>query len=83
MISELVSTYLEDHNLSYRAMAEKISQQLGVPNAITYQSIMNWSTGLNTPRPTLLMLMSKHCNGSLKELADQVLKELDANLIAN
>ncbi len=78
MIPELISNYLDDNNLSYRAMAAKISWQLGIPNAITDQAIYLWAKGANKPRPTLMQLLSKQGNGSLKALADEILKELES-----
>ncbi len=77
MIPELISNYLKDNDLSYREMADKISHQLDVPDAITYNSIYLWARGANKPRPTLMQLLSKQGTGSLKALADEILKELD------
>lgn len=78
MISELIQNYLKDNDLSYREMADKISHQLGVPDAITYNSIYLWARGSNKPRPTLMQLLSKQGTGSLKELAGEILKELES-----
>ena len=77
MISELITNYLEENKLSYRKMAAEISQQLGVPNAVTYQSISNWATGAFKPHPPLMLLLSKHGTGSMRELAQEVMKVLE------
>lgn len=77
MIPELVKTYLKDNKLSYRGMAAEISNQLGVPEAISYNTIYLWIKGSHTPRPTLFQLLSKQGTGALRELAQEILKELE------
>lgn len=76
MIPELVRNYLKDNDLSYRELADEISNQLGVAEAITYNSIYLWARGSNKPRPTLMSLLYQQGHGSLKDLAFSILKEL-------
>jgi len=86
-IPQLISSYLENHKLSYREFADQISDQLNIPDAISYQAIQYWVTGEFKPRPTLMALLYQQGHGSLKELALAVLQELkpdeyDAKIIA-
>ena len=82
MIPDLIRAYRKKKGcqgklLPYREMADDISRQLGVPDAITYNSINLWEKDHNKPRPTLMHLIFKHCTGDLKELARDILKELE------
>jgi hypothetical protein len=77
MIPTLLENYLKDNdNMSYREFADEISNQLGIPEAISYNSIYYWIKGANKPRPTLMNLLVKQGHGPLKELASEILKEL-------
>ena len=75
-IPHLVSSYLKEHSLSYREFADVVSDQLGTPDAISYQAVQYWVSGEFKPRPTLMALLYQHGHGSIKELALAVLKEL-------
>jgi len=77
MIPDLIRNYRKDNDTSYRGIANEISHQLGVPDAITYNSIYLWERGSNKPRPTLMRLLAQQGTGSLKELAQSILNELD------
>jgi transcriptional regulator with XRE-family HTH domain len=83
MISNLITDYLEKNAYSYRQMAAEISRQLDVPNAVSYQTISNWANGTFNPHPPTMQWLAKHGSGDLKMLARDILKELDATLIAN
>ncbi len=75
-IPHLFTTYLDEHNLSYREFASQVSKQLDIPNAISYQAVQYWATGEFKPRPTLMALLYQQGTGSIKELALAVLKVL-------
>jgi hypothetical protein len=76
MIPELIIDYLDNHNLTYRELADQISEQLGINDAITRTSIYYWIKGEFKPRPTLMAMIAKDGTGELQTLAQQILKEL-------
>ncbi len=75
-ISKLVTSYLIDNDLSNRGASKQISTQLGIPDAISYNTIRNIRMGQN-PRPTIWRLLAQQGTGSLKELAEAILLELE------
>lgn len=79
-LSEIVSSYLTNNNTNPRKLAKEIGKQLGVPNAINYNTIYFWSKGLtkNPYKAALaLPLLREHGDEKLSALADAILKELE------
>ena len=78
-LSDIVSSYLAANRISTRRLAKKINDQIGMPNAINYNTIYYWSKGL-TRNPysasVVLPLLRERGDDSLSALADSILKEL-------
>jgi hypothetical protein len=62
-ISRAVTSYLDDNNTNPRQAARDINDQIGIPNAISYNTIRNWSKGcVSNPysaSPILLLLRER------------------------
>jgi hypothetical protein len=79
-LSDIITSYLEVNHTNPRQLAKKINAQVGMPNAINYNTIYYWSKG-RTQNPysasVVLPLLRERGDDSLRELADAILKELE------
>jgi hypothetical protein len=73
-IPELVTSYLEDNGLSLRGMADQISEQLGIEDAVSHQAVAYWADGTYRPNPTMMQLLYRNAHGELRDLAFAILK---------
>lgn len=76
-ISKLVASYQDKTQSSNRKMAQDICDRLGIPDAISYNTIRNWKEELASPKnPALLHLLAQQDDGDLSVLAQSIINEL-------
>ena len=69
-ISKLVTSYQDKTQSSNRKMAQDICDRLGIPDAISYNTIRNWKEELASPKnPALLHLLAQQDDGARSEEA--------------
>jgi hypothetical protein len=76
-ISTLVTSFLQETGLSVRSMADEINCAIGLPDAITYQTVQNWTdgkVGLNSKSHLIMVLLFLRDHGHLRDLALSVLE---------
>ena len=81
-LSDILTSYFKVHRTNPRQLAKKINAQVGMPNAINYNTIYYWSKG-RTQNPysasVVLPLLLERGDKDLRELADAIIKELQTS----
>ena len=75
-IQDIVTTYIQEQELSNRKLVAEINDQLGDPSAITIGAVGYWRSGKTLPRPFLIEVLYQRADGPIKEFALDLLKVL-------
>lgn len=79
-LSKVVTSYLDENKTNPRQLAKEIGAELGMPDAINYNTIRNWSKGhVSNPykAAVVLPLLKERGGSSLGMLAGEIMTILD------
>ncbi len=79
-LSEVVTSYLDDNKTNPRQLAKEIGTRLGMPDAINYNTIRNWSKGeVSNPykAAVFLPLLQERGGSRLGTLAGEIMTILE------
>ena len=75
-IPNLVTSYLKDNDLKQYELADRINEQVGF-DFVTPMAISYWISGTYRPSVKTMVVIMLNSQGKLRELASEVLNELE------
>ena len=77
-IPSIVRKYREQQHLTYRSMAEAISERL--PRPLTYQTVYAWETGKYRPRYYMIQALAIYYQDWRAEMAREIMAVMTPEL---